>query len=258
MDWWVTPSGTTVGLEVSGQRRVPNRDALAVDLDVASSGGMTREVQVHFQTPALIDVARQGRGEPAMQEEDRIELARIATLRAVDADPDFFEPSDPEPIAIGPGDDATLVKAPPISDAALRQYIVRRLYLAWREQSFDNLTEFDEVDAALTGMDAQAFLRNLQVLDEDGYIRLERVMGRGFGSFTARGTGMLVRAVEAHGAAPEDVEDKEEYLKLIQGIPELQSEFQAISLQRERYASARTAEEVESVFRSLVPSVRVW
>lgn len=253
MDWWVTPSGTTVRINIGTEFSIPNHDAVGYSVTATSTGGITREVEVAFVTPHLIDVARRHRGEPPLDPGNRSELAIISALRAVDSDPDFFEPQDDTPITIGPGDDAEIADRPSLSDQGLRRYLTRRLYLAWKHGSLNEAVEFSDVDAALTGCGPTDFLRNLQLLEQEGYVTLDQTHDPGFAGFDATPTSALVRAVERYGAAPEDVETAEDYLELVGAIPSLAQDEKAIRLDRGRFETARTPEEIESVFRSVMP-----
>lgn len=254
-DWWVTPSGTTVQVGLSGPRDVRNHDSVAFDLTVSSTGGSSAKLEVRFDAPRLADVARQHQGRPAFTDDERRELALIAGLRAVDEEADFFEDVARDPLFIGPGDEDSLRSHPPVSDQALRRYIARRLYLEWKQGGFDRLLQFSPVDAALTGASEADFLRNLQLLEQEGFVKLHRSEGRGFWSFPGTATAPLIRAVERHGATPGDIETSTAFLDRIRHVRALEGDFAAIELQRARYEVAQTPEEVVSVFRSIAPVV---
>lgn len=252
--WWVTPSGTTVQVGIGDPYKVRNHDAIAYNVVMSSTGGEVRDLEVRFVTPRLADVFRDHQGLPALSADDRASMALVAGLRAVDERSEFFE-REPDRIDLGPGDGEKLLQAPYISDQGLRRYIVRRLYLVWRQGSFDDLVRFSDVDAALTGGDSRAFLRNLQLLEQEGLVELQRNFGTGFEGIQVRATADLVRAVERYGAAPNDVETAEDYLETVSALPPLRDNMEAISLQRGRYETARSTAELMSVFQSVAPIV---
>jgi hypothetical protein len=138
-------------------------------------------------------------------------------------------------------------------DQALRRYIARRLYLAWEHGSLDQLLSFETTDEALTGARPQAFLRNLQLLEQEGYLELSRSMGTSFSSFSARPTARLIREVERYGAAEGDVESEADYGARLGAPQALQDEQNAIMAERRRYRLARTPDEIVSVFRAVMP-----
>ena len=70
----------------------------------------------------------------------------------------------------------------------------------------------------MTGAEVEAFLRNLQLLEQEGYIELNRTMGTGFSSFQARATALLVREVERHGAATGALVSKEALICVLSSI----------------------------------------
>ena len=149
MNWWVTPSGMTVSAQGSEE----------------------------YKRPSL----------PPLGARERAEAAWVAAVRAVDGSPGFFETAEPLKIDLRYDDlDETAIPSR-ISDQDLRRYVARRLYLLWKEASFDVDLEFDGRDAALTGAGPTDFLRNLQLLQEEGYVHLDTTHNEGFAGFNSRG-----------------------------------------------------------------------
>lgn len=252
MDWWVTPSGTTVSLEHGTEHTRGGHAAVFVDLNVGSTGGDLRSVEVRLDDPDYVNGLRINNQLPPLTEQDRAEAARVAAIRAVDASPDFFADAEPLRLKL----DYDELDSPPVervSDKALRRYIARRLYLVWENASFDDYLRFGPTDIALTGANSEAFLRNLQLLEQEGYVDMSRTFGSGFSGFEARGTADLVREVERHGAAGADVESQGDFNARIEGLGSLSPERASIAAERQRYENAQTPEELASVFRAVVP-----
>lgn len=250
--WWVTPSGTTVHVDVGAEGPKPNHDALQRAIAVSSTGGFKQTVNVEYDK--FLDVSLPASGQQRLSELERGQLSLVATLHAVDTDPGFFENSQ-QLIVIDASTLPTLRRPEPIAERALRRYIARRLYLVWSQGSFDDHLVFTDVDALLTGHDAQAFLRNLQLLEQEGYVKLERTMGSGFGSFDAAATAELIRSVEQYGAAPDDVESAESLERHLGLYPALRNIADSISLERRRCAEAASPAEISSVFRGIMPTL---
>jgi len=112
---------------------------------------------------------------------------------------------------------------------------------------------FDERDAALTGADPNDFLRNLQLLEQEGYLVLSGTHDPGFAGFDARGTARLIRDVERYGAAAPDVESQEDYALRLQAVQALSANHSAILAERLRYRAAQSSVELASVFRAVAP-----
>ena len=55
MDWWVTPSGTTVSIEASSGRKRSGFAGIVFDLAVSSTGGDVRKLTVNVDDPVYIN-----------------------------------------------------------------------------------------------------------------------------------------------------------------------------------------------------------
>ncbi len=253
MDWWVTPSGTTVSVEGIPEYTRSGHMAVFVDLTVSSTGGAARPVTVQLDEPGYVNTLRAGNGLAPLSQEDRAGAARIAAIRAVDVDSDFFGGSEPVQVALGYAELDESQPVDRISDRPLRRYIARRLYLLWEHESFDPFLRFGSTDAALTGAESAAFLRNLQLLEREGYVEISRTFGQGFESFEAKATALLIRDVEGYGAAQGDVESEVDFIARLKASPGLAPDFASVSAERHRYQAAQTADEVASVFRAVMP-----
>lgn len=253
----VIPSGTTVQVAVEGPRSLLSigMDGIGYRVFVSSSGGSHTTLDVRFHTPDLTGIARKHQGLEPPTDAERLDAALIAGLRAVDADPTLFEVEEPEPISVGSDEFDDLLTTPMIGNRPLRQYIARTLYIEWNENGFDEPIRFRPLDTALTGGDPNDFRKNLQVLAGDGLVTLTARSGAGFDGFEAIATSDLIRQVERYGAAQADVERSADYLDRIKLIPTLSDEFDLIALQRSRFDSATSPEEIVSVFRALAPEV---
>lgn len=252
-DWWVTPSGTTVSVQ-SGREYQKSTDAgVFVDLNVSSTGGAARPITVRVDEPSYVNVLRQANDLPPLDQDARGAAAFVAAIRAVDSHPDFFASSERLRLNLDYEQLDETRSAPWIGDQALRRYIARRLYLTWEHGSFDDFLVFGRTDKSLIGAGAEAFLRNLQLLEQEGYLELSRTMGTDFASFRARPTALLVREVERYGAARGDVESEADFTARLMAQEVLLPEQAGIIGERRRYELAQTAEEVASVFRSVMP-----
>jgi hypothetical protein len=226
---------------------------MAVPVLVESTGGTSLQTEVVFTSPRLTNFLLEHEGQEPLDQRGRRDLTLLAVLRAVQEDEDFFSSRDPITID---GEELQRLREPrTISDQSLRRYIARKLYLLWSEETFNAYAEFGSVDAALTGAGARDFLRNLQVLAQEGYADLEETMDPGFPGFMARGTAKLVRHVERYGAAREDVENPEDYGARLRAVPALARHAELLLLQRGRLAAAGRPEEIVSVFRAVMPTV---
>ncbi len=154
----------------------------------------------------------------------------VAVLAAIDQDPAFFDPATQSyDIEIGPGNVAGFCDRPRLSDQELRRYIARRVYDEYSRGDMDVLVGFGEMDLWLTGNQAQDFLRNTQVLEAEGYLRMHRAMG--VGNFDAQPTARLVRDVERYGSAREDAISSGDYESLVRSSPTLVRRFDSIMLE---------------------------
>lgn len=254
VDWWVTPSGTTVSVPTGSEQTRSGFAGVHFELNVSSTGGDARVVTVYIDDLQFVNGCRRQNGLPPLDEEARATAAQVAAIKAVDDNPDFFASSEPLRVELGYDElDETRPKHP-ISNEALRRYVAQRLFLSWEHESFDQFLRFETMDESLTGAGPEAFLRNLQLLEQEGYVELSRTMGGGFPSFEARPTARLVRDVERYGAAAADVESEEDYVGRLVGTQDaLAPDWDGIIAERRRYEVAQTPEEVVSVFRALVP-----
>lgn len=251
---WVLPSGLTVELALGHEHRVPNTDFVGYDAVVTTPGGTSRTLKVHLLDLPLMDAARRQEGLEPLEPGERERIVETALLRLVDTDPEFFDGDGP--LEVGPTDAGDLKRTPRISDRELRRYIARRLYVEWAEKSFDRLVYFEDIDESLTGCDPVDFLRNLQLLDQEGYVRLDRTLGPlTFASYHARATARLIRDVELYGAASDDVDDAAEFGGAIGPVRALEEDLELLMLQRSRFQFSQTSSEIVSVFRAIMPTV---
>ncbi|MBI4541302.1 MAG: hypothetical protein HY704_17505 [Gemmatimonadetes bacterium] len=224
-----------------------------VDIAVSSTGGEQRAVTVYVDDPAYINGLRKGNQLPPLDQPALATGAQLAAIRAVDANSDFFASAESIQLQLGYADFDETPSTGRVTDQALRRYVARRLYLTWEHQSLDEYITFSEMDASLTGAGSDAFLRNLQLLEQEGYVQLSRTMGAGFSSFRARATAKLIRDVERYAAPAADVESEADYVARLEGHSSLSLDRDSILAERRRYEAARSAEEVASVFRATVP-----
>jgi hypothetical protein len=238
----------------SGSEYQKSTDAgVFIDLNVSSTGGSARPVTVRVEEPRFLNTLRRANHLPLLDQDARAAAAFVAAIRAVDANPDFFASLEPLRLDLGYDEFDETKTAAWIGDQALRRYIARRLYLTWEHGSFDSYLSFGSTDQSLTGGGPDSFLRNLQLLEQEGHLELSRTMGTGFSSFQARPTALLVREVERYGAARGDVESEADFTARLAVQDALLPERASILAERRRYELAQTAEDVASVFRSVMP-----
>lgn len=249
----MTPSGTTLSVESGPEQSRPNDLGVYFDLRVSSTGGDTRHVTVRVDEPAYVNAARAANNLPPLDAGGRASAAQVAAIRAVDENTEFFASTEPLQLALTYDELDESRVTDRISDQNLRRYIARRLYLIWQHKSFDHYLRFGSSDQALTGATPGAFLRNLQLLEQEGHVELERTAGGGFAGFEARATALLVREVEEHGAAEDDVESETDYTARLIVQAALAPEHDSIVDERRRYELAQTPQELASVFRAIVP-----
>ncbi len=253
MDWWVTSSGTTLG--VTGGTKVPrpNHSGIAYSFDVTSSGGLARSVRVRVDDPVYVNRVRGENGLPPLGETDLRTHAWVAAVRSADRIPEFFDVDDPADVELSYQDFDPHSGPPALPDRDLRRYIARRVYLFWKVTSFDDYFVFDQRDVLLTRVGVSGFLRNAQLLEQEGYIEIGRTHDDGFDGCAVRATARLVRDVERYGAAAADAETEADFVDRLKLAPGLELEREGILAERARYELARTQTEVASVFRALVP-----
>jgi hypothetical protein len=68
VDWWVTPSGTTVSVHVTPEYATPGDAAVYIDLTVSSTSRDRRPVTVRIDEPGYVNTLRSANGLPPLDE----------------------------------------------------------------------------------------------------------------------------------------------------------------------------------------------
>jgi hypothetical protein len=250
---FVTPSGTTVHVFAAPIERAPNRDG-AIRTYHVSSAATSGPVSIYIDAPVL--TAASLRDQTGIQLTDQLfdRLAVSAILAKIDADPEFIGRKDDEfQIAVTPDNIVEFANRPRLSDRELRRYIARKVYDAYSRSEMAILVDFDEFDEQITGASRIDLLRNAQVLQQEGYVKLERTMGEA--NFELIPQARLVRDVERYGSAKDDAVSDQDYAGALHANSQLAECRDRILYEYQRYGSATSSVEIASVFRSIAPLV---
>ena len=200
---FITTSGNTVYITPTYSGQADNRDAVQNSFDVATSTGPPAKVDIIFPTPPILKDTLENEAGLSF-DLVREELAVLALLSEVDNSPKLFE--DPESsheiLANGPYLLKNLNRER-LSDRDMRRYIVRKVYDNYSRTTLSDPVSIEQMDLWVTGAKHIDFVRNIEVLAEEGYlniIQLSQDEGLCIG-----GTAKLVREFERYGAARDDV-----------------------------------------------------
>lgn len=186
-------------------------------------------------------------------EQRKQQLGILAVLENLDGVTDL--PADPygnRQIEVGSEDATRLLNGPKLSDRQIRRFLARRIYDAYSRSSLQSECVIDEFDVTICGATPMDLLRNAQLLEEEGYLRIGEIAGS---QIAIVPRAKLIREVERYGAAREDAAEESDICSALTAYPELKKHETAILLEYRRYAAARTAVELESVFRAIAPVV---
>lgn len=254
--WWPLASGSAVQVSTGPLEPVPDTAHSRVTATVVGSESESREVSVVLDDLTYQGTLRKGNGLPALDDAGWRGVARSAALHAAAEEPEFFEDSTPLEIALDfTGVTSLFENATPLDDRGIRTYLARRLYHAWRADGFDILVHLSAEDTSLTGADYAGFVRNVQILEQEGYLNFHRSMGQDLSALRIVGTAKLIREVERFGAPRPDVELEPEYEATVRMLPALADSLSEILEERQRYELARHASDLASVFRATMPIV---
>lgn len=247
----VTPSGTTLSIDHRYCRDAPSSDATELGVTVQSSSGVAQYVSVTLELPGLIHAALQQHLGFPLNDQNMKDLAVIAVIDEIDRNPDFtFGTQEPYQIVVTPEKSVQLFRRDRVSDKELRRLIARRLYNSFATTTLLNSVTFDQIYLLMTGCQLPDFIRNLELLDDEGYLQ---ITGRSPPS--ARPRAKLIRDVERFGAARDDAITKFDYREGLEAYEVLAEHRTELLLERQRYDAAQTVTELESVFRATAPVV---
>jgi hypothetical protein len=186
-------------------------------------------------------------------EESKLRLATLALLDNLDGLSEL--PPDPHGnrrIFVGSEDVATILERPRQSDREIRRFLARRLYDAYSRGILRDTIVIDAMDMAVCGASLIDFLRNGQLLEEEAYLFIRSNTPD---SVSIEPRAKLIREVERYGATREDAAGEADFLASVSAYPSLARVKGALSLEYGRYSTARTALELESVFKAVAPVV---
>ncbi len=251
--YFVTTSGTTVCASPIYSGSVENRDAVQNSFNVATPTGPPVKVNVIFPTPPILTDALEKEAGLSFNSA-REDLAVLTLLSEVDNSPNLFE--DPESSHEILADASFLLdklKRSKMPDRDMRRYIIRKVYEQYSRTTLSDPVSIQQMDFWITGAAYIDFLRNIEVLAEEGYLRvIEMSEEKGL---AVRGTARLVREFEKYGAARDDVIAQQDYVATLGNYPVLQRHSEEILLEHRRYTTAITPSELISVFRAVAPIV---
>lgn len=229
----------------------PDRDVDRVWYELISAGE-AYSVCVQLIAPRMINVQLQNDGLPPYSS-IREKLALLALLRSADSLDSLRCEKDGTLLLDVDSQSASIVlQGRRISDGEIRRFIARRMYDEYTRGTLHSAIVIDDNDFALAGAHLGDFVRNAEVLEEEGYL----ITGaRNSTGLMVTPTASLIRDVERYGAARPDVISEQDYLGSLGGYPVLGAALPTISLEYRRYATATTRLELMSVFRAIAPVV---
>lgn len=115
------------------------------------------------------------------------------------------------------------------------------------------MVRFDDMDKLITGNSELDFIRNVQLLEAEGYAIAHLAMGPTLSG--VQPTAKLVREVERWGGPKDDVSSSVEYEAQIAAYGVLQPRAESLLTEHARFLAARSPAELESVFRATAPIV---
>ena len=214
--------------------------------------GSERHINVVFEKDTLIKQNVLSLTGQPFSEGFRQQVATAAILSAVDSKSDIFNtPSVKCPIVLNADNIIELLQRSKISDRELRRYLTRRIYLSYSQATLKDKAHFGDVDHIITGARISDIVRNLQVLEEEGYLELHLTEIGGHPIVTPKAK--LVREVERFGGPKEDVVTEQDYISALNTYDSISSHRESILGEYRRYTTARTSLELTSVFRGIAP-----
>ena len=249
---YVTRSGLTAMLLFEGEQKSPHRDAWDRWYTAWTADETKERVCVRFLSPGLMDMHLHSLGRGGF-EQNKANLGLLAVLDNFDGLAEL--PADPHGnrvIEIRSEDAAQLLDPPKQSDREIRRFLTRRIYDAFSRSTLTTPCAIRTLDALICGASLDDLLRNAQLLEEEGYLKIEATAPDGLAILPRA---KLIREVERYGASREDAAEEADILAAIGAYAGIRRHEGAISLEYRRYAAARTAVELESVFRALAPIV---
>lgn len=243
----MTPSGTSLSIAVFSHELDTAAPAERFALYITPSTGSDFEVLV--TVPDAEAISRELDLNPESKSREKLprHIAIASMLDAADSD-GFRDESRQISLA----DVAALWNRAPASNRDVRRLIARLAFESWAREDLRATIRPASPDMIVTGTRYPTFIRNIQLLEEEGYVRASWSNDYLVGfSATAR----LIREVELFGAARADVVSERDYGASIESYSVLDPHRESLMLERVRYDRAVGTTELISVFRSVAPTV---
>lgn len=249
--WTLTPSGSTVGVELRSVDRHPDRDLERHWVSVQSDSRAPELLCVGIPAPSLVNVTLTQAGLPGLQDV-REKIVMVAAIKAFD----HFETlpiEDQAPLVLVDGEDAVRILTPGRpNDREIRRWLARRLHLTYSRGTLNESTIIGEIEMAVLGITLIDLMRNSQLLEAEGYLRLQASTQH---TITLQPIAKLIREVERYGAAKADAVSETDFLAALAAYPALGSFTEALTLEFRRFNAATTQAELHSSFRAVAPIV---
>lgn len=249
---YVTRSGLSAQLLLEGEQKAPMRDSWEVWFTIRTPGNNKERACVRLLSPMIMKLQLEAIGAGTF-EDNKQKLAILALLDNLDGLSEL--PADPygnREIAVGSEDVEGLLRRPRQSDRDIRRFLARRVYDGYSRSTLREHMTLDAMDIAICGASDRDVMRNSQLLEEEGYLFIRASAP---GSITIEPRAKLVREVERYGAARDDAAGEADFISSMRAYSSLATVVEAVLLEYGRYTTARTAVELDSVFRAVAPIV---
>jgi hypothetical protein len=249
---FVTRSGLAADILFEGEQKAALRDVWECWYTIDTTDGVRERACVELVAPILVGAHLEAKGLGTFEGLKR-RLSLLAVLDNLDGLSEL--PSDPHGnrrIEVDANAAEALLRRPKLSDRELRRFLSRRIYDLYSRHTLSQSFAIDAFDCLIAGASETDLLRNMQVLEEEGYLD---IVSTSPGLVVVRATAKFVREVERYGAPKEDAASGYDLLAALPSYPRLTPWTPTIKLEYGRYSSAQSAIELASVFRALAPTV---
>ena len=251
-EFFLSPSGLGARIVAEGDSPTPNRDARDYWFDVTTSAGRNDRVGVRIVASALHDTLLQqhGLGRLANYMPRFLHVVVIRNLDALETLP--VDEYANRIIDLEAEDSLSIIQAPRLQDRAIRRFIARRVYDEYSRKTLSSPVFVDQYDFQACSASDYDFVRNAQVLAEEGYLTIGSTTTN---EIELRPTAKLIRDVERYGAAREDAVAERDYLGALSNYAAIEPHVEQLTMEYRRYSTATSPAELASVFRAVAPEV---